>query len=132
MSDERDRAALRGVTKPIGHRCNRRRRPTGSGGIYPQMILMSDGRLFYSGEHTFGDAVPSTSGSEICKSRCNPGLADKVSGEDLWCPGPRRERRAAGGRCVGMPGELPTAAPFGLWRGTRDRAGARVLAGGIL
>jgi hypothetical protein len=94
------------------------------------MILMSDGRLFYSGEHTFGDAVPNTSGSEICKSRCNPGLADKVSGEDLWCPGPRRERRAAGGRCVGMPGELPTAAPFGLWRGTRDRAGARVLAGG--
>jgi hypothetical protein len=28
------------------------------GGLYPQMILMSDGRLFYSGEHTFGDAVP--------------------------------------------------------------------------
>jgi galactose oxidase-like protein/PA14 domain-containing protein len=34
-------------------------------GLYPQMILMSDGRLFYSGEHTFGDALPNTSGSEI-------------------------------------------------------------------
>jgi len=34
-------------------------------GLYPQMILMSDGRLFYSGEHTFGRALADTSGSEI-------------------------------------------------------------------
>ncbi|MBE3203797.1 PA14 domain-containing protein [Parafrankia irregularis] len=34
-------------------------------GLYPNMILMSDGRLFYAGTHTFGNALPGTSGSEI-------------------------------------------------------------------
>ncbi len=34
-------------------------------GLYPNMVLMSDGRLFYAGTHTFGNALPDTSGSEI-------------------------------------------------------------------
>ncbi|WP_239393408.1 galactose oxidase early set domain-containing protein, partial [Frankia sp. CiP3] len=34
-------------------------------GLYPTMVLMSDGRLFYGGTHTFGNALPNTSGSEI-------------------------------------------------------------------
>ena len=27
-------------------------------GLYPHMFLMSDGRLFYSGGHVFGDGLP--------------------------------------------------------------------------
>ncbi|WP_242606966.1 galactose oxidase-like domain-containing protein [Protofrankia symbiont of Coriaria ruscifolia] len=34
-------------------------------GLYPNMVLMADGRLFYAGTHTFGNALPNTSGSEI-------------------------------------------------------------------
>ncbi|GAA4299210.1 hypothetical protein GCM10023086_14160 [Streptomyces venetus] len=29
-------------------------------GLYPSMILMQDGRLFYSGSHVFGDNIPGT------------------------------------------------------------------------
>ncbi|RFU86971.1 DUF1929 domain-containing protein [Streptomyces triticagri] len=32
-------------------------------GLYPAMILMQDGRLFYSGSHTFGNGTPGTGAS---------------------------------------------------------------------
>ncbi|ORT61445.1 galactose oxidase early set domain-containing protein [Streptomyces sp. CB03238] len=32
-------------------------------GLYPSMILMQDGRLFYSGSHTFGNGTPGTGAS---------------------------------------------------------------------
>lgn len=32
-------------------------------GLYPSMHLMADGRLFYSGTHTFGDGLPGTGAS---------------------------------------------------------------------
>lgn len=32
-------------------------------GLYPSMILMQDGRLFYSGSHVFGDGLPGTGAS---------------------------------------------------------------------
>ncbi|MFI1994168.1 galactose oxidase-like domain-containing protein [Actinoplanes sp. NPDC020271] len=32
-------------------------------GLYPSMILMQDGRLFYSGSHVFGDGLPGTGSS---------------------------------------------------------------------
>lgn len=32
-------------------------------GLYPHMFLMKDGRLFYSGAHTFGNALPGTGSS---------------------------------------------------------------------
>ncbi|MBB0230002.1 galactose oxidase-like domain-containing protein, partial [Streptomyces calidiresistens] len=32
-------------------------------GLYPAMILMQDGRLFYSGSHVFGDGLPGTGAS---------------------------------------------------------------------
>ena len=32
-------------------------------GLYPHMILLEDGRLFYSGVHTFGDGLPGTGAS---------------------------------------------------------------------
>ncbi|MFJ8545485.1 galactose oxidase-like domain-containing protein [Streptomyces sp. NPDC093586] len=50
-------------------------------GLYPSMILMQDGRLFYSGSHVFGDNIPGT-GSAIYDYDANtvtqvPGLQDK-------------------------------------------------------
>ncbi|MEE6262818.1 galactose oxidase early set domain-containing protein [Plantactinospora sonchi] len=32
-------------------------------GLYPTMVLMQDGRLFYTGSHTFGDGLPGTGAS---------------------------------------------------------------------
>jgi hypothetical protein len=32
-------------------------------GLYPHMFLMSDGRMFYSGAHTFGNGLPGTGAS---------------------------------------------------------------------
>lgn len=32
-------------------------------GLYPSMVLMQDGRLFYSGAHVFGDGLPGTGAS---------------------------------------------------------------------
>ncbi|HEX8972003.1 galactose oxidase early set domain-containing protein, partial [Oryzihumus sp.] len=34
-------------------------------GLYPSMILMQDGRLFYTGSHVFGNQGPSGSGADI-------------------------------------------------------------------
>ncbi|AKZ57835.1 Secreted protein [Streptomyces ambofaciens ATCC 23877] len=50
-------------------------------GLYPSMILMQDGRLFYSGSHVFGNNIPGT-GSAIYDYEGNtitqvPGLQDK-------------------------------------------------------
>ncbi|WP_411148221.1 galactose oxidase-like domain-containing protein [Streptomyces sp. A30] len=50
-------------------------------GLYPSMILMQDGRLFYSGSHTFGNNIPGT-GSAIYDYNANtvtqtPGLQNK-------------------------------------------------------
>ncbi len=50
-------------------------------GLYPSMILMQDGRLFYSGSHTFGNNIPGT-GSAIYDYDANtitqtPGLQNK-------------------------------------------------------
>ncbi|MER7476973.1 galactose oxidase-like domain-containing protein [Streptomyces sp. NPDC126510] len=50
-------------------------------GLYPSMILMQDGRLFYSGSHVFGNNIPGT-GSAIYDYGANtttqvPGLRDK-------------------------------------------------------
>lgn len=50
-------------------------------GLYPSMILMQDGRLFYSGSHTFGNNIPGT-GSAIYDYDANtitqtPGLQKK-------------------------------------------------------
>ncbi|MEU1028790.1 galactose oxidase early set domain-containing protein [Streptomyces mirabilis] len=50
-------------------------------GLYPSMILMQDGRLFYSGSHVFGNGTPGT-GSAIYDYDANtvtaiPGLQDK-------------------------------------------------------
>jgi hypothetical protein len=50
-------------------------------GLYPSMILMQDGRLFYSGSHVFGDGTPGT-GSSVYDYAANtitavPGLQDK-------------------------------------------------------
>ncbi|MCL8011900.1 galactose oxidase-like domain-containing protein [Streptomyces sp. AS02] len=50
-------------------------------GLYPSMILMQDGRLFYSGSHTFGNNIPGT-GSAIYDYDANtitqvPGLRNK-------------------------------------------------------
>ncbi|MFE4666151.1 galactose oxidase-like domain-containing protein [Streptomyces sp. NPDC056716] len=50
-------------------------------GLYPSMILMQDGRLFYSGSHVFGNNIPGT-GSAIYDYGANtitqvPGLQDK-------------------------------------------------------
>lgn len=50
-------------------------------GLYPSMILMQDGRLFYSGSHVFGDNIPGT-GSAIYDYDANtitevPGLRNK-------------------------------------------------------
>ncbi|MFJ8006541.1 galactose oxidase-like domain-containing protein [Streptomyces fagopyri] len=50
-------------------------------GLYPAMILMQDGRLFYSGSHVFGDGTPGT-GSAIYDYEANtvtavPGLRNK-------------------------------------------------------
>ncbi|MET9389881.1 galactose oxidase-like domain-containing protein [Streptomyces sp. NPDC006624] len=50
-------------------------------GLYPSMILMQDGRLFYSGSHVFGNNIPGT-GSAIYDYDANtitqvPGLRDK-------------------------------------------------------
>ncbi|MFD8201842.1 galactose oxidase-like domain-containing protein [Streptomyces sp. NPDC059701] len=50
-------------------------------GLYPSMILMQDGRLFYSGSHVFGDNIPGT-GSAIYDYDANtvtqvPGLQSK-------------------------------------------------------
>ncbi|MFJ1644323.1 galactose oxidase-like domain-containing protein [Streptomyces sp. NPDC088258] len=50
-------------------------------GLYPSMILMQDGRLFYSGSHVFGNGTPGT-GSSIYDYDANtvtdvPGLRDK-------------------------------------------------------
>lgn len=50
-------------------------------GLYPSMILMQDGRLFYSGSHVFGNNIPGT-GSAIYDYGANtitqvPGLQSK-------------------------------------------------------
>ncbi|MGW2719395.1 galactose oxidase-like domain-containing protein [Streptomyces sp. NPDC001492] len=50
-------------------------------GLYPSMILMQDGRLFYSGSHVFGNNIPGT-GSAIYDYNANtvtqvPGLQNK-------------------------------------------------------
>lgn len=50
-------------------------------GLYPSMILMQDGRLFYSGSHVFGNNIPGT-GSAIYDYDANtvtqiPGLREK-------------------------------------------------------
>lgn len=50
-------------------------------GLYPSMILMQDGRLFYSGSHVFGNGTPGT-GSAIYDYGANtvtsvPGLQNK-------------------------------------------------------
>ncbi|MFI9238562.1 galactose oxidase-like domain-containing protein [Streptomyces sp. NPDC053079] len=50
-------------------------------GLYPSMILMQDGRLFYSGSHVFGDGTPGT-GASVYDYGANkitdvPGLQDK-------------------------------------------------------
>ncbi|WP_129307110.1 galactose oxidase early set domain-containing protein [Streptomyces sp. L2] len=50
-------------------------------GLYPSMILMQDGRLFYTGSHVFGDNIPGT-GSAIYDYGANtitqvPGLQNK-------------------------------------------------------
>jgi hypothetical protein len=50
-------------------------------GLYPSMILMQDGRLFYSGSHTFGNGTPGT-GASIYDYEANtitdvPGLQAK-------------------------------------------------------
>ncbi|GAA5028438.1 hypothetical protein GCM10023335_66360 [Streptomyces siamensis] len=50
-------------------------------GLYPSMILMQDGRLFYSGSHVFGNGTPGT-GSAIYDYDANtttavPGLRNK-------------------------------------------------------
>ncbi|WP_280881058.1 galactose oxidase-like domain-containing protein [Streptomyces pseudovenezuelae] len=50
-------------------------------GLYPSMILMQDGRLFYSGSHVFGNNIPGT-GSAIYDYDANtvtqvPGLQSK-------------------------------------------------------
>jgi hypothetical protein len=39
-------------------------------GLYPSMILMQDGRLFYTGSHVFGDGLPG-SGSSIYNYQAN-------------------------------------------------------------
>ncbi|MFD3380505.1 MULTISPECIES: galactose oxidase-like domain-containing protein [unclassified Streptomyces] len=50
-------------------------------GLYPSMVLMQDGRLFYTGSHTFGNNIPGT-GSAIYDYDANtttevPGLRNK-------------------------------------------------------
>ncbi|MFC7305236.1 galactose oxidase-like domain-containing protein [Streptomyces monticola] len=50
-------------------------------GLYPSMILMQDGRLFYSGSHTFGNGTPGT-GASVYDYDANtitdvPGLQNK-------------------------------------------------------
>ena len=50
-------------------------------GLYPSMILMQDGRLFYSGSHVFGNNIPGT-GSAVYDYNANtvtqvPGLQNK-------------------------------------------------------
>lgn len=50
-------------------------------GLYPAMVLMQDGRLFYTGSHTFGNGTPGT-GSSIYDYDANtitdvPGLRNK-------------------------------------------------------
>ncbi|MFI6287063.1 galactose oxidase-like domain-containing protein [Streptomyces sp. NPDC051018] len=50
-------------------------------GLYPSMILMQDGRLFYSGNHVFGNGTPGT-GASIYDYNANtitdvPGLQNK-------------------------------------------------------
>ncbi|WP_229898952.1 galactose oxidase early set domain-containing protein [Streptomyces hiroshimensis] len=50
-------------------------------GLYPSMILMQDGRLFYSGSHVFGNGTPGT-GASVYDYGTNkitdvPGLQDK-------------------------------------------------------
>ncbi|MEU6063276.1 MULTISPECIES: galactose oxidase-like domain-containing protein [Streptomyces] len=50
-------------------------------GLYPSMVLMQDGRLFYSGSHVFGNNIPGT-GSAIYDYNANtvtqiPGLQKK-------------------------------------------------------
>ncbi|MFB7503546.1 galactose oxidase-like domain-containing protein [Streptomyces broussonetiae] len=50
-------------------------------GLYPAMVLMQDGRLFYTGSHVFGNNIPGT-GSAVYDYNANtitqiPGLQDK-------------------------------------------------------
>ncbi|MDQ4103314.1 MAG: DUF1929 domain-containing protein [Actinomycetota bacterium] len=47
-------------------------------GLYPVMILMADGRLLYTGVHTFGDALPNTTGSAIYD--INTGQVTEING----------------------------------------------------
>lgn len=50
-------------------------------GLYPSMILLQDGRLFYSGSHVFGDGLPGTGAS----------LYDYATGTITDVPGLRRK-----------------------------------------
>ena len=82
-------------------------------GLYPTMILMQDGRLFYSGSHVFGDnAVPGT-GSAIYDYQANtitpvPGLRNQDQRDQsmsVLLP-PAQDQRvliAGGGNIVSNP-----------------------------
>lgn len=50
-------------------------------GLYPSMILMQDGRLFYTGSHVFGDGLPGTGAS----------VYDHAAGTVTDVPGLRRK-----------------------------------------
>ncbi len=88
-------------------------------GLYPSMILMQDGRLFYSGSHVFGNGLPGT-GASIYDYDANtitddPGPAEqgraRPVGERAAAPGPgpagaddrRRQQREQPGRPTGSP-----------------------------
>jgi hypothetical protein len=70
-------------------------------GTYPHMFLMADGRLFYSGGHTFGNNLPGT-GSSLYDWRTRsiqdvPGLRDKDltdQAASFWL-GPVQDQRIA-------------------------------------
>ena len=46
-----------------GWRCGEVNQTWSFWGLYPSMILMQDGRLFYSGSHVFGNGLPGTGAS---------------------------------------------------------------------
>ena len=76
-------------------------------GLYPHMFLMSDGRLFYSGGHVFGNGLPGTGAS----------IYDWQTGVDR-----RRPRAAAEGhaRPVGVSAAAARPGPEGADRRRRE------------
>ena len=62
-------------------------------GLYPSMILMQDGRLFYSGSHVFGNGMPGT-GSAIYDYDANT-ITDVPGLQQQGRARPVRERAAA-------------------------------------